>query len=66
MTHYVGLDVSQKMTAICVVDGSGRRLCRGQCTTDPDHIRRTVVQHGGEDIGVDLETGPMTLWLFTN
>jgi hypothetical protein len=25
MTHFVGLDVSQKMTAICVVDNVGRR-----------------------------------------
>ena len=34
MTHYVGLDVSQKSTAICVVDDSGRRLWRGQCTSE--------------------------------
>jgi transposase len=30
MTHHVGLDVSQKMTAICIVDDTGRRLWRGQ------------------------------------
>jgi transposase len=63
MTHYVGLDVSQKMTAICVVDSSGRRVWRGQCTTDPEHIRRTVVRQGGEDARIGLETGPMTPWL---
>jgi hypothetical protein len=28
MTHFVGLDVSQKMTAICVVDNSGHSLWR--------------------------------------
>jgi len=28
MTHYVGLDVSQKVTAICVIDDTGRRLWR--------------------------------------
>ena len=63
MTHYVGLDVSQNMTAICVVDSSGRRLWRGQCTTDTEHIKRTVAQHGGADARVGLETGPMTPWL---
>ena len=63
MTHYVGLDVSQNMTAICVVDSSGRRLWRGQCTTDTEHIKRTVGQHGGADARVGLETGPMTPWL---
>jgi len=38
MTRFVGLDVSQKLTAICVVDETGRRLWRGQCATDPGQI----------------------------
>jgi len=38
MPHYVGLDVSQKTTAICVVDEQGKRLCRGVCATDPGPI----------------------------
>jgi transposase len=38
MPHYVGLDVSQKTTAICVVDEQGRRLWRGACVTDPGAI----------------------------
>ena len=33
MTHFVGLEVSQKTTAICVVDYAGHRLWRGQCPT---------------------------------
>ena len=49
MTRYVGLDVSQKVTAICVVDDCGRRLWRGQCPSDPEQIERTVRRHGGED-----------------
>src|SRR5271170_6213916 len=48
MTHYVGLDVSQKLTAICVVDDTGRRLWRGQCLTDPETIGRVVTRHGGD------------------
>ena len=35
MTCFVGLDISQKMKAICVVDHAGRRLWRGRCTTVP-------------------------------
>jgi transposase len=35
MTHFVGLDVSQKMTAICVVDNVGRRIWRGQGPSIP-------------------------------
>jgi hypothetical protein len=36
MTNYIGLDVSQKMTAICIVDNAGRRLWRGQCPSVPE------------------------------
>jgi transposase len=35
MTRFVGLDISQKLTAICVVDETGRRLWRGQYPTHP-------------------------------
>ena len=63
MTHYVGLDVSQKLTAICVVDDSGHRQWRGQCTSDPEPIERTVRRHGGDDARIGIETGPMTPWL---
>ena len=42
MTRFVGFDVSQKLTAICVVDETGRRLWRGQCVTDPGQIERMV------------------------
>ena len=52
MTHYVGLDVSQKLTAICIVDDTGRRLWRGQCTSDPEQIERAVRRHGGNEARV--------------
>jgi transposase len=63
MTHYVGLDVSQKLTAICIVDDAGRRLWRGQCTSDPEQIERTVRRRGGDGARLGIETGPMTPWL---
>ena len=63
MTHFVGLDVSQKLTAICVVDETGRRLWRGQCSSNPEQIERAVQRHGGNEARIGLETGPMTPWL---
>ena len=63
MTLFVGLDVSQKMTAICVVDDAGRRVWRGQCTSDPEQIEQMVRRHAGDDARIGLETGPMTPWL---
>jgi transposase len=47
MTRYVGLDISQKLTSICIVDESGRRLWRGQCATDPASIKRAVRGRAG-------------------
>src|SRR6478672_11415426 len=63
MPHYVGLDVSQKTTAICVVDEQGKRLWRGVCATDPGAISARVSQHAGVDAKVGIETGSMTPWL---
>ena len=63
MQHYVGLDVSQKMTAICVVDEQGRQLWRGVCVTDPGAISARVVKHAGVDAKLGVETGSMTPWL---
>src|SRR6202047_365391 len=63
MSHFIGLDVSQKMTAICVVDNAGRRLWRGQCPTVPEQISVLVRRHAGDDARIGIETGAMTPWL---
>ena len=63
MTHFVGLDLSQKMTAICVVDNAGRRLRRGQCRSVPEQIDCVVRRHAGDDVRIGIETGAMTPWL---
>jgi transposase len=62
MTLFVGLDVSQKTTAICIVDDAGRRVWRGQCASDPEQIERVVRRYAGE-ARIGLETGSMTPWL---
>jgi transposase len=63
MAHAVGLDVSQKTTAICVVDTNGARLWRGVCASNPDQIEAAVRRHAGDDAKVGVETGAMTPWL---
>src|ERR1700724_2739920 len=63
MTRFVGLDVSQKMTVICVVDDAGRRLWRGQCPTVPEQITVLVRRHAGDKARIGIETGAMTPWL---
>ena len=63
MQNYVGLDVSQMTTAICVVDQQGGRCWRGSCATDPSAIAALVRRHAGPDAKVGVETGSMTPWL---
>jgi transposase len=63
MTHYVGLDVSQKSTAICVLDAAGRRVWRGACVSDPEQIALVLQRRADEDVWIGIETGPMSPWL---
>jgi hypothetical protein len=56
MTQFVGLDVPQKLTAICVVGDTGQRLCRGQRNSDPEQIERAVRRHAGDGAGIGLVT----------
>ena len=63
MTHFVGLDVSQRMTAICVVDKDGRRMWRGQCASAPEDICVALRSYASADAKIGIETGAMTPWL---
>ena len=38
MAHFVGLDVSVKETAVCVVDEAGKVVCEQKVATEPDDI----------------------------
>lgn len=63
MTYFVGLDVSQKSTSICVVDAAGAMMWRGTCVSAPEQLAEVIRSHAGDDVRVGLETGPMTPWL---
>ena len=34
--QFVGFDVSQAETSVCVVDGTGKVLWQGKCTSTPE------------------------------
>jgi transposase len=63
MSHFVGLDVSQKMTAICVVDNDGRRIWRGRCPSVPEQISVSLRRCAGDNARIGIETGAMTPWI---
>ena len=61
---YAGLDVSDKTTQVCVVDGSGVVVWSGACATDPDAISRTLRRQAPSLGRVILETGPLSAFLY--
>src|SRR5919112_5973925 len=60
---FVGLDVSQRSTSVCILDGQGKRVWRGKCATDPAMIEEVIRARAGGPARVGLETGPLTPWL---
>ena len=61
---YVGLDVSDKSTHLCVVDGSGATVWAGVCATDPEVIAKTLKTRAAGLVRVVLETGPLSAFLY--
>jgi hypothetical protein len=55
--HYVGLDVSLKLTAICVVDGTGKIVREGAVASNPEAIAAFVKSHAPHVARIRLETG---------
>ena len=65
MEQYVGLDVSLKMTAICIVDRTGKIAREGMVTSDPDAIAAFVRLHAPRVARIGLETGATSTWLWS-
>ena len=65
MEHYVGLDVSLKQTAICIVDRTGRVQREGIVSSDPEAIAAYIKSCAPNVVRIGLETGPTATWLWT-
>jgi len=64
METYVGLDVSQKLTSICVMNEGGQRVWQGQVPTDAGTLAKTIQEHAAGVRRVGMETGPLAVWLY--
>jgi transposase len=65
MEHYVGLDVSLKLTAICIVDRTGKIEREGMVASNPEAIAAFIKSHAPHVARVGLETGATATWLWT-
>src|SRR5215217_4910917 len=64
MQHFVGLDVSVKETADCVVDEQGRVVARATVDSEPAAVTDWLLGLGLRFGRVGLEAGPMSPWLY--
>ena len=64
MKRYVGLDVSQATTAICVVDEEGKTLPERVTATESAAIAAFVRRRAPDAVRIGMETGPLAVWLW--
>ncbi|WP_425434988.1 IS110 family transposase [Loktanella atrilutea] len=62
--HFVGLDVSIKETAICIMDDAGQRVWEGSVPSSADAIAAIILEKASDLISAGIETGPQAVWLW--
>jgi len=64
MDLYIGLDVSLASTAICVVSAQGKVVKETAAPSEPEDLVRVLRGLPGRVVGVGLEAGPLSQWLY--
>lgn len=64
MKHYVGLDVSVKETAVCVVDEAGKIVRELKVPSHPEDLVELLKDPAWRLERIGLEAGPLSQWLF--
>jgi transposase len=64
MAQYVGLDVSQRETALCVVDEQGKVLFEDKAPSDPGALAQVIRKRAPEAVRIGFEAGAMAGWLW--
>jgi len=65
MEQYVGLDVSLRQTAVCVVDQSGKIIREAMIPSDPEAIAMFIRANTTNVVRIGLESGSTSTWLWT-
>ncbi|WP_426612517.1 IS110 family transposase [Bradyrhizobium sp. McL0616] len=64
MKQYVGLDVSQRETAVCVVNETGQVIFEGKAKSNPGALTDLLGKHAPHAERIGFETGAMASWLW--
>src|SRR6476661_7364138 len=64
MKQYVGLDVSQREAAVCVVNETGQVIFEGKAKSNPGVLTDLLSKHAPHAERIGFETGAMASWLW--
>jgi transposase len=64
MAMFVGLDVSLKMTSICVVEANGATVWEGKADSEPASIVKAIARWRSAITLVGIEACPLSEWLY--
>ena len=64
MKQYVGLDVSQNETSVCVLDEEGRLVFEGKAQSTPGALTKLIGLKAPKAERIGFETGAMSSWLW--
>lgn len=62
--QYVGLDVSQRESSVCVVDDTGKPVFQGKVKSDPGALAELLRKRAPHAERIGFETGAMSSWLW--
>jgi transposase len=64
MKQYVGLDVSQRETSVCVIDEAGKVIFEGKARSEPGALAELLRKRAPNAERIGFETGAMASWLW--
>src|SRR3974390_549203 len=65
MEHFAGLDVSVKLTSLCIVDDACGIIREAKIESDPDALLQVLKNGAYHFKRIGLEAGPLSQWLFS-
>jgi transposase len=63
MDYYAGIDVSLKISSVCVVESNGKIVCEAKVPSEPESLIAWFSELGLELARIGLEAGPLSQWL---
>ncbi len=65
MDHFAGLDVSVKVTCVCIVDDTGKIVREVKVASEPEALLAVLKTPAYHFTRIGLEAGPLSQWLFS-